>query len=153
MDEIKVVYYKYSSNDELFVISKQEIEKLNVIKIPLKNIGKCEIEKMCISVYHKESFKIVETKRYTNSIDLENEASRVYYYDKILPSETVNLCLYYDPKTVIFDDLLCDLDLYYKDSYNNYYEQPLSLFERSINEPTNINKKIYAKEVDNYSME
>lgn len=117
----------------------------------LKNIGNSDINELYICSAIQEKNMVFEY----NMIDNINENSLLYsaaYDTKIRKSRGVTLRIYYLKDYCPVNLMSCTLLLIYKDSYNNYYEQPFFYEQNKLYEPRKISYKEFRSHVSNYKM-
>ena len=113
----------------------------------LKNIGNADINQLDICVASQRNNMLVD---YDNleSVVKDEWINYSYCYDKkILKNEAIRIDLYYLENSRIRGMFSSELVILFKDSYNNFYEQPFFIANNNLYEPSKITYKEYRENV------
>lgn len=138
---------EYSENKQNFNVKypKDILNNKKYIKkiFYLKNIGNTDINQLDICVASQKNNMLVDY----DDLDLIVKNSIFNYnycYDKkILKNEVIKIELYYLENSRINSMFSCELLILFKDSYNNFYEQPFFIANNNLYEPSKITSKEY----------
>ncbi len=124
---------------------ESKCENMAVKGLFIKNVGKTPINEFLIVTKDKRTYFAVDVnkKEYKGGPE---KRTKLHYANKILPGESIMLAITYEEKYTNKNH--SNLTVYYRDDYDNYYEQIICIYDWSISRPYEFSEEKFIDKLD-----
>ena len=118
-------------------------DKYQHLRFYIKNIGKADVNELYICATVQERIMLCDINQIKFLVDSKFVNYSICYDKKILKNDIILIDIAYLENSKIYNPFSSELELIFRDSYNNLYKQPLFIQQRNLYEPHSISYKDY----------